>query len=1272
MMDSTEISESISCSSQDEMTPTAEAIEQAIDYDALYDRVNLKSELLENRSAPLTDVQHESLVPELRIYQTKAVNWMLKQERCSSVKGGILADEMGLGKTVEVLALILNNAREKLSDIEYQEPLTEIKAQSPEKIPQSEAKRAKIEDQCTKCANRTIGQTIENVIWRFSPDNEKSTIQKVIDLHCGDIQNENPKVTRKKMRCCLCPKQTVRERLNNHYNDALAEFSCLKSLQRRSDAVNEDTITRILCVCGKTEAEISPLVQCPKCKTQQHSNCIHYDLTDPLRGPYLCPQCWAEQEPIESCATLIITPSTICTQWVEEIKRHVRDRFRILVYQGVHGQGYHQPVQLARGYDVIITTYEILRKELYFAEVKTGQKRTRRKAATYMAPPSPLLSVRFWRLCLDEAQMVEGSATRAAEMARKFHTVHRWCVTGTPIQKSVQDLHGLFMFLDVAVDRRVLFNPVGLVDVLAPIFWRTRKSAVTEQIQLPEQTDETHWLSFSAVEQHFYQQQQAQCAQDATVRFLKFSGDLKTKISSLDPHTLKVLLFPLLRLRQACVHPQMVRGQFLTLRPQTKTLTMEELLCTLIKRAQLECEESQRLRVSAANGQAALHIIQEEWAQAAEKYRDVIRWAEEIKDSVKTDTLQRLHTFHNLAEIIRTAPPGAIPPTLRDSQLQEEADQLKKHYLGRALGQVESARATLATLTLKVTGFKTELEVIQVQMDEIWWTALIQWSDDANISDKLVEEVKDKLTDEAHNSKMTSQFSGFNSVNALKFLLFSRLEELEEQRKAVTERMRWLEVTSIERLSQDASDCHLRPLQGRRKKDRCPICIVHDQIEDYESLLFRMADRKNQEDEWDNVDEDAPAVLEALRRGTWADSEAERILKHMLQFARKHTAPQSVQDGGSVHLKLLDACKKEFRQIRVVWRQLNDQASAVDELSMATLRLRLRLPHELPQPKPTVQMLDNKNPNQVMPIYLLEPHDVDIQYGKLNCDLTVAGQALKRHMGHVLYLKNLEMAGFGKTGNQNPDPCPVCQCQLGEKWSVLVCGHSFCMDCIELLISQSHSKLTRKLKCAICRDTTALFEIAYVDAQADASENPSLVSVQVKGSHSTKVQAVVQQLLLIKKDDPSAKCLVFSTWVDVLLIVGRALDENGISYCSLFSNNSQVQLNRFKRDPTVTVLLIPVQSGANGLNLVEATHVLLMEPILNPGSELQAIGRVHRIGQTKPTVVHRFLVKHTIEEKMALMLDKHRSALTSKSSISVKENPVTLADLKDLFNDHTE
>ena len=56
------------------------------------------------------------------------------------------------------------------------------------------------------------------------------------------------------------------------------------------------------------------------------------------------------------------------------------------------------------------------------------------------------------------------------------------------------------------------------------------------------------------------------------------------------------------------------------------------------------------------------------------------------------------------------------------------------------------------------------------------------------------------------------------------------------------------------------------------------------------------------------------------------------------------------------------------------------------------------------------------------------------------------------------------------------------------------------------------------------------------------------------------------------------------------------------------------------------MLLLLIQHGANGLNLLEAQHVIMVEPLLNPAAEAQAVGRVHRIGQEHKTLVHRFIV----------------------------------------------
>ena len=84
------------------------------------------------------------------------------------------------------------------------------------------------------------------------------------------------------------------------------------------------------------------------------------------------------------------------------------------------------------------------------------------------------------------------------------------------------------------------------------------------QIQIPPQTEEVHWLNFSPVEGHFYHRQHEVCSHDALLQLRKVS-DWSLKLGSLDRRSVQNILNPLLRLRQACCHPQAVRGEFLPL-----------------------------------------------------------------------------------------------------------------------------------------------------------------------------------------------------------------------------------------------------------------------------------------------------------------------------------------------------------------------------------------------------------------------------------------------------------------------------------------------------------------------------------------------------------------------------------------------------------------------------------------------------------------------------------------------------------------------------------
>jgi E3 ubiquitin-protein ligase SHPRH len=139
-------------------------------------------------------------------------------------------------------------------------------------------------------------------------------------------------------------------------------------------------------------------------------------------------------QPLVECkATLIVSPASLRTQWCKEICKHIRGDFRVLQYGGSSLTPIY-PTELAK-YDVVITTYNVLQSELRLTETeKTLSFRYQRR---YSAPGSPLTRVKWWRLCLDEAQTVETPTSMVSAMAKKLSANFRWAVTGTPISKEI-------------------------------------------------------------------------------------------------------------------------------------------------------------------------------------------------------------------------------------------------------------------------------------------------------------------------------------------------------------------------------------------------------------------------------------------------------------------------------------------------------------------------------------------------------------------------------------------------------------------------------------------------------------------------------------------------------------------------------------------------------------------------------------------------------------------------------------------------------------------
>ncbi|KAH7128513.1 SNF2 family N-terminal domain-containing protein [Dendryphion nanum] len=228
------------------------------------------------------------------------------------------------------------------------------------------------------------------------------------------------------------------------------------------------------------------------------------------------------------------------------------------------------------------------------------------------------------------------------------------------------------------------------------------------------------------------------------------------------------------------------------------------------------------------------------------------------------------------------------------------------------------------------------------------------------------------------------------------------------------------------------------------------------------------------------------------------------------------------------------------------------------------------------------------------------------------------------------------------------------------------------------------------VRCQFCEDyiRPSLFELKHSDLEAYEEErerikkDPKLAKKlgSYTGPH-TKTKALLSELEMSKKEsmanpnEPPIKSVVFSSWTSHLDLIQIALENHGHTYTRLDGRMNRIARTRaletFAKDPTVHVMLVSIGAGGLGLNLTSANKVYVMEPQFNPAAEAQAVDRVHRLGQTRPVTVKRFIMDNSFELKM-LELQRRKKDLAdltmareknSKDQASKKR----LEDLKSLF-----
>jgi superfamily II DNA or RNA helicase len=103
-------------------------------------------------------------------------------------------------------------------------------------------------------------------------------------------------------------------------------------------------------------------------------------------------------------------------------------------------------------------------------------------------------------------------------------------------------------------------------------------------------------------------------------------------------------------------------------------------------------------------------------------------------------------------------------------------------------------------------------------------------------------------------------------------------------------------------------------------------------------------------------------------------------------------------------------------------------------------------------------------------------------------------------------------------------------------------------------------------------------------------------------------------------------------------------------------------VERFQQDEAVPFFVLSLKAGGAGLNLTAASHVVHFDRWWNPAVENQASDRAFRIGQKRNVLVHKFVCKGTVEEKIDELIESKRQLSTDLLEGGAELNLTELSD----------